>query len=42
MDTTTQRMPGVANRVMKLIPDYSTRGPAALARIIAWFKRYLR
>lgn len=31
MDSTKQRMPGIANRVMKLIPDYSTRGAATLA-----------
>lgn len=31
MESTKQRMPGVANRVMKLIPDYSTRGAATLA-----------
>jgi hypothetical protein len=26
MEPTKQRMPGVANQVMKLIPDYSSRG----------------
>ena len=31
MEPTKQRMPGVADRVMKLIPDYSSRGAAALA-----------
>jgi dipeptidyl aminopeptidase/acylaminoacyl peptidase len=38
MDSTKQRMPGIVNRVMTLIPDYSTRGPAALAErsVIQW------
>jgi dipeptidyl aminopeptidase/acylaminoacyl peptidase len=38
MDPTKQRMPGVANRVMKLIPDYSSRGAAALAErsVMQW------
>jgi dipeptidyl aminopeptidase/acylaminoacyl peptidase len=31
MESTKQRMPGVADRAMKLIPDYSSRGAAALA-----------
>ena len=38
MDTAKQRMPGVANRVAKLIPDYSNRGAAALAErsVMQW------
>src|SRR4029450_9689997 len=38
MDATRQRMPGVANRVMKLIPDYSSRGAATLAErsVMQW------
>ena len=38
MEGTKQRMPGVASRVMKLIPDYSSRGAAALAErsVIQW------
>jgi dipeptidyl aminopeptidase/acylaminoacyl peptidase len=38
MEATQQRMPGVANRVMKLIPDYSSRGAAALAErsVLQW------
>ena len=38
MEPTKQRMPGVADRVMKLIPDYSTRGAAALAErsVMQW------
>ena len=38
MAATTLRMPGVANRVMTLIPDYSSRGAAALAErsVMAW------
>ena len=38
METTKQRMPGIANRVMKLIPDYSSRGAAALAErsVMQW------
>ena len=38
MESTKQRMPGVANRVMKLIPDYSSRGAAALAErsVLQW------
>jgi dipeptidyl aminopeptidase/acylaminoacyl peptidase len=38
MESTKQRMPGVANRVMKLIPDYSSRGAAALAErsVMEW------
>jgi len=38
MEPTKQRMPGVANRVMKLIPDYSSRGAAALAErsVMQW------
>ncbi len=31
MELAKQHMPGVANRVMKLIPDYSSRGAATLA-----------
>jgi dipeptidyl aminopeptidase/acylaminoacyl peptidase len=31
MESAKQRMPGLANRVTKLIPDYSSRGDAALA-----------
>ena len=31
MESAKQRMPGFANRVMKLIPDFSTRGAATLA-----------
>ena len=27
MESTKQRMPGVANRVMTMIPDYSTQAP---------------
>jgi dipeptidyl aminopeptidase/acylaminoacyl peptidase len=30
LDYTRRRMPGIADRVLKLIPDYSNRGPAAL------------
>lgn len=30
MEPTKQRAPGIANRVMKLIPDYASRGAAAL------------
>ena len=38
MAATKLRMPGVANRVMTLIPDYSSRGAAALAErsVMAW------
>jgi dipeptidyl aminopeptidase/acylaminoacyl peptidase len=38
MESSKQRMPGVANRVMKLIPDYSSRGAAALAErsVMQW------
>ena len=38
MEATKQRMPGVANRVMNLIPDYSSRGAAALAErsVMQW------
>jgi len=38
MEATKQRMPGIANRVMKLIPDYSSRGAAALAErsVMQW------
>jgi dipeptidyl aminopeptidase/acylaminoacyl peptidase len=38
MESTKQRMPGIADRVMKLIPDYSSRGPAALAdrSVLQW------
>src|SRR4029450_2458793 len=38
MESTKQRMPGVADRVTKLIPDYSSRGAAALAKrsVIQW------
>ncbi len=38
MESAKQRMPGVANRVMKLIPDYSSRGAAALAErsVMQW------
>jgi len=38
MEAATQRMAGVANRVMKLIPDYANRGTAALAErsVIQW------
>ena len=38
MESSKQRMPGVANRVMKLIPDYPSRGAAALAErsVMQW------
>ena len=38
MDSTKQRMPGIAKRVMTLIPDYSSRGAAALAErsVMQW------
>jgi len=38
MEQTKQRMPGIADRVMKLIPDYSSRGAAALAErsVMQW------
>ena len=38
MSAAKLRMPGVANRVMTLIPDYSSRGAAALAErsVMAW------
>jgi dipeptidyl aminopeptidase/acylaminoacyl peptidase len=38
MEQTKQRMPGVANRVMKLIPDYSSRSAAALSErsVMQW------
>ena len=38
MEATEQRMPGVANRVRKLIPDYSSRGAATLAErsVMQW------
>ena len=38
MSAAKLRMPGVANRVMQLIPDYSSRGAAALAErsVIQW------
>jgi dipeptidyl aminopeptidase/acylaminoacyl peptidase len=38
MEVAKQHMPGVANRVMKLIPDYSSRGIAALAErsVMQW------
>ena len=41
METSTQRMPGIANRVMKLIPDYSIRGDAALIErsVVQWPER---
>jgi acetyl esterase/lipase len=46
MESTKQRMPGIANRVTKLIPEYSSRGANNRrdrdARIVAWFKRHLR
>jgi dipeptidyl aminopeptidase/acylaminoacyl peptidase len=37
-EETKQRTPGVANRVMQLIPDYSSRGAAALAErsVMQW------
>jgi dipeptidyl aminopeptidase/acylaminoacyl peptidase len=39
--STKQRMPGIADRVMKLIPDYSSRGNAALAdrSVIQWLEK---
>jgi len=38
MESAKPRMPGVANRVMKLIPDYSSRGAATLAErsVMQW------
>jgi dipeptidyl aminopeptidase/acylaminoacyl peptidase len=38
MESAKQHMPGIANRVMKLIPDYSSRGPATLAErsVVQW------
>jgi dipeptidyl aminopeptidase/acylaminoacyl peptidase len=38
MEATKQRMPGVANRVTHLIPEYQSRGAAALAErsVIQW------
>jgi dipeptidyl aminopeptidase/acylaminoacyl peptidase len=38
MSAAKLRMPGIANRVMTLIPDYSSRGAAALAErsVMAW------
>ena len=38
MESAKQQMPGVANRVMKLIPDYSSRGAATLAErsVMQW------
>ncbi|HEY7497536.1 MAG TPA: prolyl oligopeptidase family serine peptidase [Vicinamibacterales bacterium] len=38
MESSQQRMPGVANRVAQLIPDYSSRGAAALAErsVMQW------
>jgi len=38
IEVTKQRMPGIADRVTKLIPDYSSRGAAALAErsVIQW------
>jgi len=38
MESTKQRMPGIANRVMKLIPDYATRGATTLAErsVMQW------
>jgi len=38
MESARQRMPAVANRVTKLIPDYSSRGASALAErsVVQW------
>lgn len=38
MESEKQRMPGVANRVMTLITDHSSRGSAALTErsVIQW------
>jgi dipeptidyl aminopeptidase/acylaminoacyl peptidase len=38
MESAKQHMPGIANRVMKLVPDYSSRGTAAFAErsVMQW------